>query len=118
MAVVLSKDIFQVYRSLVEDKRTRYTLFGCNKPKEAFHKVMVTFIEGDDRLANLSCANSHSFLDKVFKTMAGALFNAFTSNYNEDVNSEIHRKRKSEGSGIATRDRNTDRKKKSSCSKE
>ena len=78
---------------------------------------MVIFIEGDERLANLSCANSHSYLDKVFNTMAGALFNAFTSNYSKDVNSEIHMKRKSEESGIATRDRNTDKKKILSCSK-
>ena len=92
MAVVLSKDICQVYRFLVKDKGTRYALFACNKPKEAFQNVMATFIEGDDRLANLSCTNSHSFLDKIFRTMAGALFNAFTSNYSKDENSEIHMK--------------------------
>ena len=112
MTVGLSKNICCVYRWLMKDEVTRYALFGCTNPKEAFQKVMITLGEEDDRLANLTCADGHIFLNKTFKTMSGALFNAFTSNYGKDVNSEVHKKRKSEGSGVTTRDVNKDKRQK------
>ena len=46
------------------------------------------------RLAGLKCFKGHKFLEKAYKTMTGALFNLFTSNYAKDVNRFIQIKRK------------------------
>ncbi|MPC49359.1 hypothetical protein E2C01_043158 [Portunus trituberculatus] len=37
---------------------------------------------------------------KVYMTMAGVLFNAFTSNYIKEMNRQIHAKRKKNSSGL------------------
>ncbi|KAG0725655.1 hypothetical protein GWK47_038185 [Chionoecetes opilio] len=97
-------------RWLWKEKATRYVLFGCTKPKAAFQKVIVTLGEEDNQLATLHCANNHCFLEKVYFSMAGALFNAFTSNYSKEKNSEVHAKRKNIAS--VSRNQNTDKKKK------
>ncbi|KAG0719633.1 hypothetical protein GWK47_050100 [Chionoecetes opilio] len=66
---------------LWKEKATRYALFGYTKPKAAFQKVIVTLGKEDYQLATLRCANNHCFLEKLYFSMAGALFNAITSNY-------------------------------------
>ncbi|KAG0719650.1 hypothetical protein GWK47_050051 [Chionoecetes opilio] len=112
-AVSLTKDVCYIYRWLWKEKATRYALFGYTKPKAAFQKVIVTLGEEDDQLATLCCANNHCFLEKVEKvyfSIAGALFNAFTSNYSKEKNSEVHAKRKNSAS--VSRNQNTDKKKK------
>ncbi|KAG0727046.1 hypothetical protein GWK47_035464 [Chionoecetes opilio] len=77
--VSLIKDVCYIYRWLWKEKATRYALFSYTKPKAAFQKVIAT----------LRCANNHCFLEKVYFSMAGALFNAFTSNYGKEKNSEL-----------------------------
>ena len=62
MAVQLSQRMCHIYKGLVREKNTRYALFGCGKPKEAFRKVMVGLLDKDGQLAVLECAEGHSFL--------------------------------------------------------
>ena len=77
--------------------------------KRHSREITTSLLDGDDsQLASLLCTSGHILLAKVLKTMAGALFNAFTSNYSRDVNSKTHGKRKS-GDGVATRDQNRDK---------
>ena len=73
--------------------KSKYALFGCANPKKVFESV-VTRLGEEEETAALVCAQGHRLTDKLLKTMAGALFNAFTSNYSRDVNSIIHRKKK------------------------
>ena len=99
MAVCLAKDVCRSYRHISRLKATRYALFSCTNPKDAFMKVAASLAE-EDKLATLHCLEGHSFL-KVCMTMAGALFNAFTSNYTKEVNSEIHSKQKRGCPGVS-----------------
>lgn len=115
MNVCFTKDACHVYRWLLK-KGTRYTLFGCTNPKEAFQKVIVALGEGDDQLATLSCASGHNFLKMLYSKMAGTLFNAFTSNYSKERNSAVQYKRKIDNSRVA-RINSTDKRKKLNGSK-
>jgi hypothetical protein len=108
-AVDVSKEICHTYRCLMKDKVTRYALFGCTNPKEAFQNVMSKISENNDQLRDLSCVNGHKFVDKTFRTMAGALFNAFTSNYSKDITSDVHNKKKSPGISVTTRNQSNDK---------
>ena len=36
MALSVSKDTCHTYRSLTENNETKYALFGCSNPREAF----------------------------------------------------------------------------------
>ena len=68
MAVRLTQDVCLIY---IGDKDTRYALFGCNGPKEAFQRVAINLLDDDDgRLASLLCTDGHRLLAKVPKTMA------------------------------------------------
>ena len=90
MALSASKDICHTYRSLVKNNETKYALFGCSNPREAFSNVMINIMKDNEDFNNLTCLNGHLFLEQTFKTMTRSLFNVFTSNYVREISSEIH----------------------------
>ena len=89
MALSASKDICYTYRSLTKNNETKYALFGCSNPREAFSNVMINIMKDNEDYNNLTCLNDHLFLEQTFKTMTRSLFNVFTSNYVREISSEI-----------------------------
>ena len=81
MALSASKDICHTYRSLTENNETKYALFGCSNPREAFSNVMINIMKDNEDYNHLTCLNGHLFLEQTFKAMTRSLFNVFTSNY-------------------------------------
>lgn len=94
-AVSLSTKMCHTYRHIMKNVSTRYLLLGCNNPRQVFQKIVKAMSENDERLALLSCAKGHLFLDKIIDTISKSLFNVFTSNYTKDINSQMHTKRSS-----------------------
>ena len=61
---------------------------------------------------SLACTQGHRLSGKMLKTMAGALFNAFTANYARDANSRVHSKRTMAVGADGHRNPNSDKRKK------
>ena len=90
MALSASKDTCHTYRSFTENSETKYVLFGCSNPREAFFNVMINIMKDNEYYNYLTCLNGHLFQEQTFKTMTRSLFNVFTSNYVREISSEIH----------------------------
>ena len=96
----------------MRNKESKYALFGCVNPRRAFQSVVLKLGEVDEETATLTCTQGHRLSGKILKTFAGALFNAFTSNYARDISSQIHRKRKQGVSKGGTRSQSSAKKRK------
>jgi hypothetical protein len=92
-ACKLTKNICNMYQSIVKNRDNRLTLFGCNNPRAVFSKVVVSL--SDTEYSGVTCSeNKHSFINRLLAEMAGSLSNCFTSNYAKEKNSEIHQEKK------------------------
>ena len=48
MALSASNDICHTNRSLTENNETKYALFGCSNPREAFSNVMINIMKDNE----------------------------------------------------------------------
>ena len=87
--ILLVKEICLLYRSVAEDDN-RAILFGASNPKGVFQGVVTSQMKENQDFCHIVCEHGHLMVQRVLDTVAGSLFNAFTSNYVKEVNSEIH----------------------------
>ena len=76
----LVKEICLLYRSVTEDDN-RTILFGTSNPKRVFQGIVAERMKENDDFRHIACEGGHVLVEQTLITMAGSLFNAFTSNY-------------------------------------
>ena len=87
LSVQVTTDICHYYRWLLINEDTKWRLFGCNDPKQAFQSIISIELKNKGHIQDLMCSKGHLFTQEVLPKFAGALFNVFTSNYSKEQNS-------------------------------